>query len=280
MAAGLFSKGANKMYSKTNEEVELIRSSCLLVSRTLAHVASLLKPGVNGKFLDQQAEQFIRDHKAKPAFKGYNGFPATLCISPNEVVVHGFPQSREFKSGEIVSIDCGVEMNGYFGDAAFTFAIGEIAPETMALLEVTYGSLYKGIEKAIAGNRVGDIGHAIQHYCERQHGYGVVRDLVGHGIGRRLHEPPDVPNFGKQGNGPLLADGHTIAIEPMVNRGRKDVVQYQDGWTIATRDGKPAAHYEHTVVVRQGKAEILSDHSFLLEEIKKNDFLLDISPKS
>jgi methionyl aminopeptidase len=273
MAAGLFSKGVNKMYSKTNEEVELIRSSCLLVSRTLAHVASLLKPGVNGKFLDQQAEQFIRDHNAKPAFKGYNGFPATLCISPNEVVVHGFPLAREFKSGEIVSIDCGVEMNGYFGDAAFTFAIDEIAPETMALLQVTYGSLYKGIEKAVAGNKVGD-------FCERQHGYGVVRDLVGHGIGRRLHEPPDVPNFGKQGNGPLLSDGHTIAIEPMVNRGRKDVVQYQDGWTIATRDGKPAAHYEHTVVVRKGKAEILSDHSFLIEEIKKNANLLDISPKS
>jgi methionyl aminopeptidase len=278
--AGLFSKGVNKMYSKTNEEVELIRSSCLLVSHTLAHVASLLKPGVTGKFLDQQAEQFIRDHQAKPAFKGYNGFPSTLCISANEVVVHGFPQAREFKAGEIVSVDCGVEMNGYFGDAAFTFAIGEIAPETVSLLEVTYRSLYKGIEKAVAGNRIGDIAHAIQHYCERQHPYGVVRELVGHGIGKRLHEPPDVPNFGKQGNGPLLTDGLTLAIEPMVNLGRKEVTQYQDGWTIATKDGKPSAHYEHTVVVRKGRAEILSDHSFLLAEIKKNPNLLDISPKS
>jgi methionyl aminopeptidase len=280
MAAGLFSKGVNKMYSKTNEEVELIRSSCLLVSKTLAHVASLLKPGVTGKYLDQQAEQFIRDHKAKPAFKGYNGFPSTLCISPNEVVVHGFPLSREFKSGEIVSIDCGVEMNAFFGDAAFTFAIGEVPQETMELLRVTYRSLYEGISKAVVGNRVGDISYAVQNYCERQNNYGVVRELVGHGIGRRLHEPPDVPNFGKQGSGPLLTDGLTIAIEPMINRGRKDVVQYQDGWTIATKDGKPSAHYEHTVVVRKGKAEILSDHTFLLEEIKKNQNLLEISPKS
>ncbi len=274
------------MYSKTNEEVELIRSSCLLVSRTLAHVASLLKPGVTGKFLDQQAEQFIRDHKARPAFKGYGasqgnpGFPGSLCISANEVVVHGFPQQREFRSGEIVSIDCGVELDGYFGDAAFTFAIGEIPADILNLLQVTYRSLYVGIEKAIAGNRVGDVSHAIQHYCERQHGYGVVRELVGHGIGRRLHEPPDVPNFGKPGSGPVLTDGLTIAIEPMVNKGRREVVQYQDGWTIATKDGKPSAHYEHTVVCRKGKAEILSDHSFLREAIKKNADLLDISPKS
>jgi methionyl aminopeptidase len=277
--AGLFSKGVSKMYTKTNEEVELIRASCLLVSKTLALVGSLLKPGVSGKYIDSQAEQFIRDHKAKPAFKGYNGFPATLCISPNEVVVHGFPLPSEFKSRDVISIDCGVELDGFFGDAAFTFALGEIPTEVHTLLCVTYGSLYKGIEKAVAGNKIGDIGCAIQTYCERQHNYGVVRDLVGHGIGRRLHEPPDVPNYGKPGTGPLLSSGHTLAIEPMVNLGRKEVVQYQDGWTIATKDGKPSAHYEHTIVVRKGKADILSDHTYVLEEIKKNPELLGISPK-
>jgi methionyl aminopeptidase len=279
---GLFSKSddGKHVYYKTAEEVELIRQSCLLVCKTLAHVASILKPGVTGAAIDKEAETFIRDHHARPAFKGYNGFPATLCVSYNNIVVHGIPAKRAFMETDVVSVDCGVEMNGYFGDAAFTFAFNNVTPDIMELLQVTYRSLYLGIEKAVAGNRMGDVSAAIQEYCERQHGYGVVRELVGHGIGRSLHEDPEVPNYGKRGKGPLLKEGLCIAIEPMVNLGRREVYQSNDGWTIHTRDQKPSAHYEHTVAVRKNKADILSNHSFILDSVKNNPELKEVSPKS
>jgi methionyl aminopeptidase len=267
------------IYYKTIEEVELIRKSCLLVCKTLALVGSLLGPGVTGKELDNQAEQLIRDHSAKPGFKGYNGFPATLCISINEQVVHGIPSEDPFKDGDIVSIDCGVYMNEFFGDAAYTFAVGEVAEEVMELLSVTNESLYRGIDQAIVGNRLGDIGYAIQQYTEKQNHYGVVRELVGHGLGKNLHEAPEVPNYGKRGRGQLLKDGLVIAIEPMINLGKKEVTQAEDGWTIRSKDRKPSAHYEHTVVVRKGKADILSDHHLIEEAIKNNPEIKKISKK-
>jgi methionyl aminopeptidase len=267
------------IYYKTDEEVELLRKSCLLVCKTLAHVAGLIKPGISGKKLDQEAEQLILDHHAKPGFKGYNGFPATLCISINEQVVHGIPSDLPFEDGDIVSIDCGVYMNEFFGDAAYTFAIGNVAEEVMELLSVTNESLYKGIDQAIVGNRLGDIGYAIQNYTEKVHHYGVVRELVGHGVGKNLHEPPEVPNYGKRGRGQLLKDGLVIAIEPMINLGKKEVTQAEDGWTIRSKDRKPSAHYEHTVVVRKQKADILSDHQLIEEVIKNNPEIREISKK-
>ncbi len=279
---GLFTSSAEgkKVFYKTEEEVELMRTANLIVSKTLAHVATLLKPGVTGKTLDQAAEIFIRDMGGRPAFKGYNGFPASLCISRNEIVVHGIPDDREFQENDIVSVDCGVEWKGYYGDAAFTFAFAHVSPEVEQLLEVTYTSLYKGIEQAVAGKRLGDIAFAIQHYCEREHHYSVVRDLVGHGIGRSLHEEPEVPNYGKRGQGLLLREGLALAIEPMINLGRREVYQGKDGWAIHTRDGKPSAHFEHSVVVRKGQAEVLSTHQFIIEAIKNNPHLKMILPKS
>jgi len=283
---GLFGSGkeGKRVFYKTKEEIELMRNANLLVSKTLAHVGTMLKPGITGKELDKAAEEFIRDHKARPAFKGYgsphNPFPGSLCISYNDIVVHGIPGNRAFGEKDIASIDCGVELEGFFGDAAFTFAFTDVDEATMELLRVTYGSLYKGIEQAVHGKRVGDISFAVQDYCERQHKYGVVRDLVGHGVGRSLHEEPEVPNFGKRGKGPVLMEGLVIAIEPMVNMGVKDVYQDQDGWTIHTRDRKPSAHYEHSVAVQKGKADILSTHEFIFEAIKNNDSLREISPKS
>lgn len=268
------------IYYKTSDEIALIRESCLLVSKTLAHVASILKPGITGLAIDKAAEEFIRDHKAEPGFKGYRGFPATLCVSLNEGVVHGIPTEREFESGDIVSIDCGSYLNDFFGDSAFTFAIGDVNEETMELLHVTNTSLYKGIEAVKKGNRIGDIGYAVQQYAEKEHGYGVVRELVGHGIGRNLHEKPDVPNYGKQGKGPLMKEGLVIAIEPMVNLGVKEVVQSKDGWTIISKDGKPSAHYEHTVAVTKDGVDILSDHSFIKNAIKNNANINDISIKN
>jgi methionyl aminopeptidase len=267
------------IYYKTTEEIELIRQSCLLVSKTLAHVASIIKPGVTGQRIDEEAEELIKDHKAVPGFKGYNGFPNTLCVSINEAVVHGIPSKNEFKDGDIVSVDCGVLMNGYFGDAAYTFALGEVDEDTMELLRVTNTSLFKAIDNAVVGKRVGDIGFAVQEYCERQHKYGVVRDLVGHGIGRELHEPPEVPNYGKRGRGPLLKEGLVIAIEPMVNLGWKDVHQAKDGWTIITKDKKPSAHYEHTVAITKGKADILSNHHIIEEAISNNNEVREIALK-
>lgn len=264
------------VYCKTDEEVELIRKSCILVCETLAYVGSMLRPGITGKMLDEKAEQFIRDHHAEPAFKGYNDFPNTLTISINEQVVHGIPSDKELKDGDVVSVDCGTFMNGYCGDAAYTFALGNVKPEVIGLLRATKESLYKGIEQAIVGKRVGDIGFAIQEFCERKNRYGVVRDLVGHGVGRDMHEEPEVPNHGKRGNGPVMYNGWVLAIEPMVNMGTKDVMQLGDKWTIVTRDRKPSAHYEHTVAVRKNKADILSDHSFIEEAIKNNGELMQI----
>lgn len=258
----------DQVYYKTEEEIELIRQSSLLVGKTLAECAKLIQPGVKTTELDKVAEAFIRDHGAEPGFKGYNGFPATLCISKNAVVVHGFPSDDPLVEGDIVSVDCGVLWNGFYGDCAYTFAVGEIAPEVQKLLDVTKSCLYKGIEQAVAGNRLGDIGFAVQSEAEA-HGFGVVRDLVGHGIGRNLHEDPQVPNYGRRGRGPMLREGLTIAIEPMVNLGVKDVRQLNDGWTIETRDKKPSAHFEHTVVVRKGQAEILSSHEYVEEVLNK-----------
>lgn len=256
------------IYTKTNEEIEILRESSLLVGKTLAEVARHIAPGVQTGKLDKIAEEYIRDHGGVPGFKGYNGFPFTLCISVNEQVVHGFPGNDRLDEGDIVSIDCGVKMNGFYGDSAYTFAVGEISEEVRLLLERTKESLYLGIEQAVAGNRVGDIGYAIQKYVEG-FGYTVVRDLVGHGLGRNLHEKPEVPNYGKRGSGPLLKDGMVLAIEPMINLGTRHVIQESDGWTIRTADRKPSAHFEHDVAVRQGKAEILSTFEYIEEVLRK-----------
>ena len=254
------------IHIKTEEEIELLRESSLLVGKTLAEVAKRLAPGVETIVLDNIAETFIRDHGAEPGFKGYNGFPFTLCISVNEQVVHGFPGHRPLLEGDIVSIDCGVLKNGFYGDSAYTFAVGEISEEVRLLIERTKESLYKAIEAAVDGKRVGDIGYAVQSHVE-QYGYSVVRDLVGHGLGRNLHEKPEVPNYGRRGTGPKLQEGMVLAIEPMVNLGTRHVVQMQDGWTIRTADSKPSAHYEHDVVVRKGQAEVLSTFDYIEEVI-------------
>jgi len=269
-----------KVIYKTDEEVELIRISCLLVCKALAHVASRIKPGITGEQLDREAEELIRDHNAVPGFKDYRGFPSTLCISVNEGVVHGIPTKKEFQDGDIVSVDCGSLINDFYGDAAYTFAIGDVKEDTMELLRVTKTSLYKAIDNAIVGKRLGDISHAVQQYCEREHKYGVVRELVGHGIGKNLHEAPEVPNFGKRGRGQVLKNGLVIAIEPMVNLGRKEVRGTDDGWTIISKDRTPSAHFEHTVVVRKDKADILSSHKEVEENIKNNPEVREVSIKS
>jgi methionyl aminopeptidase len=253
---------------KSEEEIEIQRESSLLVGKTLAEVAKHIRPGVKTATLDRIAEEFIRDHGAIPGFKGYSGFPATLCISINEQVVHGIPGEQLLNDGDIVSVDCGVLKNGFYGDSAYTFAVGEVDQETLLLVERTKQSLYLGIEQAVAGKRVGDIGYAIQTYTEK-FGYGVVRELVGHGVGRKLHERPEVPNYGKQGNGPKLTLGMVIAIEPMINLGTRHISQSADGWTIKTSDRKPSAHFEHTVAVRNDKAEILSSFEWI-EAVLKN----------
>ena len=240
----------------------------MLVGKTLAEVAKLIEPGVNSLELDRVAETFIRDNKAEPGFKGYNGFPNTLCISVNDQVVHGIPNNKPLQNGDVVSIDCGVLKNGFYGDSAYTFEVGEVSPEVKQLLKVTKESLYKGIEMAIAGNRIGDIGFAVQQHAEAA-GYGVVRELVGHGLGRNLHEGPEVPNYGKRGRGSKLAEGLVIAIEPMINLGTKNVKQSRDGWTIVTSDGKPSAHFEHDVAIQKGKAEILSTFEFIEQALNE-----------
>ena len=255
------------IYYKTEEEIDLIRDSSLLVAKTLAEIAGLIKPGITTQALDEIAEEFIRDNGGMPAFKGYNGFPNTLCVSPNDQVVHGIPNGRALKDGDILSVDCGVVMNGYYGDSAFTYEVGEVDVQIKQLLKVTKESLYKGIEMAVAGNRVGDIGYAVQKHAE-SFGYGVVRELVGHGVGKNLHESPEVPNYGRKGKGILLKEGLVIAIEPMINMGERGIMQHNDCWTITTLDNKPSAHFEHTIVVRKGKAEILS--SFVEIEKKIN----------
>jgi methionyl aminopeptidase len=248
------------IHYKSKAEIELMRESSLLVSKTLAMIASQVKPGITTAALDKLAEQFIRDNGATPSFKGYGdpAFPFACCMSVNDAVVHGFPTNDELKDGDIVSVDVGVFKNGFHGDSAYTFAIGNITDEIKKLLTITKQSLYKGIEKAIHGNRTGDIGYAVQWHTERENGYGVVRDLVGHGLGRHLHEDPQVPNYGKRGSGAKLKEGMVIAIEPMINMGTKNVYHDKDGWTIRTEDGKPAAHYEHTICIQKNKADILS----------------------
>jgi methionyl aminopeptidase len=243
---------------KTSAEVELLRQSCLLVGDTIAEVAKIIKPGITTMQLDITAEQFIRENGAIPSFKNYKNFPFACCISVNDAVVHGFPTNQVLKEGDLISVDIGVFKNGYHGDSAYTFALRDISDEVKQLMSVTKASLYKGIEKAISGNRVGDIAFAIQEYTERKHGYGVVRELVGHGVGKDLHEDPQVPNYGKRGSGAKLREGLVIAIEPMINMGKKDVFNDADGWTVRTKDRKPSAHYEHTVCIRKGNADILS----------------------
>jgi methionyl aminopeptidase len=253
-----------RVHIKTDEEVELLRESSLLVGKTLAAVADRIKPGVTTLELDAVAEEFIRDHGAEPGFKGYGGFPNSLCTSVNEAVVHGIPNDKPLVDGDIVSVDCGVLKNEFYGDSAYTFAVGEIAPEIQQLLEVTKECLQKAIEQAVVGKRIGDIGFACQQYAE-QNGYGVVRELVGHGLGRSLHEAPEVPNYGRRGNGPRLMDGMVLAIEPMINLGRKEVFHEEDGWTIVTADRKVSAHFEHDIVVRKDRADVLSS----FDEIEK-----------
>jgi len=252
------------IHYKTEEEIDLVRESSLLVAKTHAEIASFLKPGVSSLELDKIAEEFIRDNGGVPAFKGYNGFPCTLCMSPNEQVVHGIPNKKALIENSILSVDCGVLMNNYYGDSAYTYEVGEVDLEVKNLLKITKESLYKGIDMAVVGNRIGDIGFAIQNHAELN-GYGVVRELVGHGLGKSLHESPEVPNYGRRGSGQKLKKGLVIAIEPMINMGTRKILQHNDGWTITTLDKKPSAHFEHTIVVREGKAEILSS----FKEIEK-----------
>lgn len=262
-----------KMEYKTPEEIELIRQSCLLVSKTLTEVGKMLKPGMTGLEIDTFAEEFIRDNGAVPGFKGLYGCPSTLLVSQNEEVVHGLPDENQvFKDGDILSIDCGTYMNDFYGDAAYTFCVGDVAEETMDLCRRTKHALYLGIDQARAGKRTGDISFAVQSYTERKHKYGVVRELVGHGLGRSLHEAPDVPNFGKRGRGPVLREGLVIAIEPMINLGTKNVLSKPDGWTIVTKDRKPSAHYEHSVAITKGgePADLMSDHRPIEAAIREN----------
>lgn len=259
------------IYLKTDEEIELMRESNQLVGKTLGEIAKWIQPGITTLKLDQIAEQFIRDHGAVPGFKGYGGFPSSLCISCNDRVVHGFPSEYVLQDGDIISVDCGVVKNGFNGDSAYTFPVGNVQEEVLRLLKTTKESLYLGIAQAIPGNRIGDIGSAIQSYCESK-GYSVVRELCGHGIGKKLHEDPEVPNYGKRGTGPLLKSGMCIAIEPMINMGSKNVVMERDGWTVRTKDGKPSAHYEHTIAIRPEKAEILTTFDFI-EEVLGNRFI-------
>ena len=254
------------MNYKTEDEIDLIRESSLLVAKTHAEIAGMIKPGINTLALDKIAEEFIRDSGGIPAFKGYNGFPNTLCMSPNHQVVHGIPNDSILNDSDILSVDCGVFMNGFYGDSAFTYEVGEVDCDTKRLLKVTKESLYKGIEMAVAGNRVGDIGYAVQKHAE-SFGYGVVRELVGHGVGKSLHESPEVPNYGKMGKGIMLKEGLVIAIEPMINMGKRGVLQHNDGWTITTIDNKPSAHFEHTIVVRKEAAEILSSFEQIEQKI-------------
>ncbi|WP_041342591.1 type I methionyl aminopeptidase [Runella slithyformis] len=260
------------IFLKSEEEVLLIKESAQVLGKAHAEVAKWIKPGIMTKQLDKVAEEYINDHKGQPSFKGYNGFPTALCISLNDVVVHGFPSQYQLREGDVISIDCGVKLNGFHSDSAYTYPVGNISSEVMSLLKRTKQALYLGIEQATEGKRVGDIGYAIQSYVER-YGYGVVRELVGHGVGRNLHESPEVPNYGKRGQGPKLREGTVIAIEPMITLGKRAVVQEKDGWTIRTTDRKPAAHFEHTVLVRKGKAEILTTFKYI-EEVTENTTLM------
>jgi methionyl aminopeptidase len=256
------------LYLKTDEEIGLLRESNMLVSRTLAEIASVLRPGVTTLYLDQIAETFIRDNGAVPAFKGYGGFPNTLCTSVNDQIVHGIPSKYVLKEGDIISVDCGVILNGWYGDSAFTFPVGEVADDVKRLLDFTRASLEEGVRAAVAGNRVGDISNAVQSKAESG-GFSVVRELVGHGLGQKLHEQPEVPNYGKKGSGPKLEKGLVICIEPMINAGKKETYQMNDGWTIKTADGKLSAHFEYAVAVGKGEADVLTTFKFIEEVLNK-----------
>jgi methionyl aminopeptidase len=258
----------SKINYKSVEEIELIRESSLLVSKTLGEIAKVIGPGVKTIELNKLAETFIRDNGGVPAFLNYNGFPFSLCISLNNQVVHGFPSQHVLVEGDLVSVDCGVVKHKYYGDSAYTFAIGEVSEQTRLLMKVTQECLVLGIEKAVAGLRIGDIGYAVQEHAEK-HNFGVVKELVGHGVGTRLHEKPEVPNYGKRGSGIKLEEGMVIAIEPMINAGRAGVRFWDDGWTVSTIDGKVSAHYEHTVAISKGKADILSTFSYVDEVLKE-----------
>lgn len=251
---------------KTKEELELMYLSAQLVSKTLGMVAKEIKPGVTTLYLDKLAHDFIKDNGGEPAFLGYGGFPNSLCISPNEQVVHGIPNENPMQEGDIISVDCGVFMNGFVGDHAYTFEIGEVSPEIKQLLKITKESLYKGIEQVRPGNKVGDIGFAIQKHCERA-GYGVVKELVGHGLGREMHEDPQVPNYGKRGRGSVLKEGIALAIEPMINLGTDKVRFHKDGWTVTTKDNKPSAHFEHDVAIIDGEPTLLSTFKYVYEAL-------------
>lgn len=255
------------IYLKTAEEVELLRENNQLVSLTLAEIGKHVRPGVSTLELDGIAESFIRSHGAVPGFLGYNGYPNTLCMSVNEQVVHGIPSAKSvLKEGDVLSVDCGTFMKGFYGDSAYTFAVGEIAPEVAQLLSVTKEALYKGVAQAKVGNRVGDISNAVQEHAER-HGYSVVRELVGHGLGRKMHEDPEVPNYGGRGRGPLLKEGMVICIEPMINMGTRYVVFERDGWTVRTRDRKPSAHFEFAVAITKNGPDVLTDFGIIEQVI-------------
>lgn len=256
------------LYLKTDEEIRLLKESNMLVSRTLAGIAALIRPGITTLSLDSFAETFIRDNGGIPAFKGYGGFPGTLCTSVNDEIVHGFPSKYILKEGDIISVDCGVILNGWYGDSAYTFAVGEISGEVRRLLDYTKESLKEGVKEAVAGNRIGDISFAVQNKAESG-GYSVVRELVGHGLGRKLHEQPEVPNYGKRGTGTKMEKGLVICIEPMINLGRKETIQMRDGWTVKTVDGKPSAHFEYALAVDKGRADVLTTFEFIEEVLKK-----------
>ncbi|MEP2668267.1 MAG: type I methionyl aminopeptidase [Cyclobacteriaceae bacterium] len=255
------------IHYKTAEDIQVIKEGAQILGQAHGEVARLVKPGVKTKDLDKIAEEYIKDHGGSPSFKGYNGFPAALCISVNETVVHGFPSQYELKETDIISVDCGVYFKGFHSDSAYTYPLEGVAPEVLDLLDRTYDSLYLGIEQAKVGNRIGEVSFAIQSYVE-QFGYGVVRELVGHGVGKDLHEDPEVPNYGKKGRGAKIKAGMVFAIEPMINLGTKSVVQENDGWTIRTADRKPSAHFEHTVAVLEDKTEVLTTHKYIEENYK------------
>ncbi len=267
------------VHLKNLEQIKRIHESALLVSKTLGMLAGEVKPGVTTLHLDKLAEEFIRDHGGEPGFLGLYGFPNTLCASPNAQVVHGIPDNKPLQDGDIISLDCGVKMNGYYGDHAYTFEVGEVKPEVKQLLKITKESLFKGIEQFLPGQRVGDIGYAIQSHAE-SHGYGVVRELVGHGLGKKMHEDPQVPNYGRRGNGKKLKNGMVLAIEPMINMGTAQIEQLEDGWTILTADGLPSAHYEHDLALWKGKPVLLSTFSYIYETLgiecdEEENFLFD-----
>ncbi len=256
----------SKIHLKTVEEIELVKESAQLVSKTLGMLANEIKPGITSLYLDTLAEQYIRDHGGIPGFLGMYDFPNTLCMSPNDQVVHGIPNDTPLQDGDIISIDCGVFMNGFYGDHAYTFEVGEVLPETKKLLQVTKESLYLGIAQFRANNRIGDVGYVIQQHCEKE-GYGVVRELVGHGVGRIMHEEPQIPNYGRRGKGKTFKEGMVVAIEPMINMGTEKIKFHKDGWTVTTRDNKPSAHFEHNVAIVDGKPKLLSTFQYIYDTL-------------